>query len=226
LKKYFIGGAAVLVVMAATFCGVRIAASADPSGFWKSFAPSLLANIIGVSIAAIVGIPAGIMINQFMARITTHRHYRHQVSEVRELLRQVKIELDMHGTPLFRITQGFTSFQASIAAQPTQLTVSRVIDVTAMMLRDSSGQMFIKSSPSVLSIDESVILFRVTSYYSRVTELNNLLTWRGQSPQPPALWDRRIEELGNAIGFDRLQLDYEVQQVVARLTGEGRSKNE
>jgi recombinational DNA repair ATPase RecF len=90
-----------------------------------------------------------------------------------------------------------------------------------MMLRYSSGEMFLKSSPSVLSIDEPVILFRVSNYYTSVRELNNLLTSWSQSQQPPVLWDRRIEEVGNAVSFDRLQLRYEVQQVIARLTGKG-----
>jgi hypothetical protein len=212
----------ILLMIIAIFLGVKYSAESW-NDFWKTFMPSLLANAIGVSVAVIAGIPVGFMINHLVAGHAETRRVHRQIGEVRELLEQVRMELSLHATPLIRITQSFSNIKAATTnnLQPTAPTATpSAVDFSQMMLRDVAGKMFIEN-PNVISVGESSLLFRVGSYYSRAAELSNLLTWRIQSPKSPESWDRRIEDLGNSLGLDRLHLDYEVQQAVTRLTGRG-----
>lgn len=178
--------------------------------FWKSFVPSVWANIIGVGLAAIVGIPIGFLINHFVARASEHRHFQQQVDEVRQLLEQVKNELTGHFQTLFQINQAF-------APQAGGTAKSLAVDISTLRLPDIVGTRFL-TSPSVLSIHEALLLFRISGYYGRVAELNRLLNARTQSAQPET-WDQSIARLSYSMSLERGDLEYETQQVTARLTG-------
>jgi len=177
--------------------------------FWKSFVPSVWANIIGVGLAAIIGIPIGFVINHFVAKAGEHRHFKQQVNEVRQLLEQVRNELTGHFQTLFQITQAFTP-QAGTAK-------SLAIDISTLRLPDAFGTRFL-AHPSVLSIKEGLLLSRVSGYYGHVAELNRLLSARIQSMQPET-WDQSIARLSYSMSLERGDLEYEVQQIITRLTG-------
>jgi len=214
LKKLLIIAGSCLLVAIVVF-GTHYSARADAS-FWKDFLPNLWANIIGVSVGAIVGIPVGLMINHLIERATESRLRSQQVSEVRQLLEQVRIELNTHSTLLFVIAQNFMTPRPAAGASGT--VGAPTIDVSPMMLRVVSEEMCITNSSLLLRVGQSLILFRISAYYARVAELNTLLNWYRQNQTPLESRDRRIGELGNSIALDRPQLEYETQQTIQSLT--------
>jgi len=209
LTKYVVISVSVIVIVGMIY-GVKHSANVQPD-FWKSFVPGLWANIIGVSVAAIIGVPVGFAINHYVVRITERRHHDHQVAEVRQLLEQVRLELNLHFATLSRLSQSFTAIKTGTA-------VPLGVDVSTLVLQDIFGRQFI-GNHSVLDIGESLALFHLSAYYARVEELNRLLAWRIQDTQHPETWDRRIADLTDSVSLARVQAEYETQQVVARLTG-------
>jgi hypothetical protein len=212
LKKYLIIG--ILVVTAGIIIGVWYSVYADPAGFWKSFRPNLLANVIGVSVAVIIGIPVGIMVNQFMMR----HHLQRDLTVVRDLLEEVKKEITGHANPLVRLISTFVAmkFLSETTANTSTAATSKgipKIDMSSIVLVDVSGKMFV-SNQTVIAVREIPLLIRISIYYSRVSELNNLLKQSAGSPL-----DMRIDELANSIELDRAQLVTEVEQAIRRLTG-------
>jgi hypothetical protein len=203
----------ILVVTAGIIVGVWYGAYADPSGFWKSFRPSLLANIIGVSVAVIIGIPVGIMVNQFMMR----HHLQRDLTVVRDLLEEVKKEITAHANLLVRLLSTFVGIKLYVERPFTQSTASTPtpipkIDLSSLMLSDVSGKVFI-GNQIVIAVREIPLLIRLSIYYSHVTELNNLLKQSAASPL-----DVRIDELANSLELDRAVLVTEVEQAIRRLT--------
>jgi hypothetical protein len=228
LRTYIIIGIVVLLlIIAVVIYGIFHFGSVQPD-FWKNFVPGMLANIVGVSIGAIVGVPVGLAINHYVASFTEQRHHRRQIIEVRQLLEQVKTELSIHLTRLTTLSTLFplgsatqTSSVNISPATPTQQTMPRpqmgAADVIPLMLTDTSGQQLI-GNRSVLEIGEMQVLFHVSSYYTRVSDINRLLSWRSQDQLHPETWDGKISDLAYTLSSTRAQLDYDIQQVLTKLS--------
>jgi hypothetical protein len=228
LKTYIIIGICVLLlIVVAVIYGILHFANVQPE-FWKNFVPGMLANIVGVSIGAIVGVPVGLAINHFVASFNEGQHHQRQAIEVRQLLEQVRTELSIH---LTRLTTLSTLFPLGSVAQtapvnispatPTQQPMPRpqmgAADVIPLMLTDTSGQQLI-GNRSVLEIGEMQVLFHVSNYYTRVSDINRLLSWRGQDQLHPETWDGKISDLAYTLSSTRAQLDYDIQQVLTTLS--------
>jgi hypothetical protein len=199
---------AIALIIVGTIYGVRVSA-ATQSDFWGNFVPGVWANIIGVSIAAVIGVPVGFAINHYVVTLTERRHRRQQVDGVRGLLEQVLFELNLHSATLSRLAQNF----ANTTTGGTSITLG--IDVSTLVLQDMFGLQLI-GNHDVLAIGESLVLFQVSSYYARVGELNRLLTFRIQDPQPDK-WDRKIADITYSVSFARGTVEYEIQRAVTRL---------
>lgn len=213
MNRYVVVSICVLAVVLVAAYGVHSSAKSNPD-FWKSFVPNLWANVIGVSVAATIGIPIGFAINHYFITITEHRHHGRQIEEVRQLLEQVKLELDLHSATLFRLRQIFTGVAA--ATTFTLASPTAAMDVSILVLQEVFGKQLI-GNHSVLEIGESLILFQIGSYYERVGELNRHITWRIQDTQQPERWDTRIAALTDSVSLSRIQTEYEIQQAVIRL---------
>jgi len=216
LRNYvIIGGSILLIAIVGVFYGMRYSAHAVPD-FWRNFTPNLWANIIGVSAAAVIGVPVGLAINHYVVRITEQRHHRRQIEEVRQLLEQVRFELNLHFVTLARLSQIFTTVRTE-----TEKALTLGADISTLVLQDQIGRQFM-SNHSVLDVGESLVLLQVSIYYARIGDLNRLLTFRIQAPTPGAEnWDPKIADMTDAVASARVQADYEIQQAVARLTGRG-----
>src|SRR5437667_8077913 len=137
--------------------GVKHSADTVPD-FWQSFLPGVWANIVGVSVAAIIGVPIGFLINHYVVTITERRHHTRQVAEVRELLEQVRLELNLHLGTLSRLGKLFTATNTGTAiAQPLGA------DVSMLVLQNVFGRQLL-GNRSVLDIGESLVLFQVGNY--------------------------------------------------------------
>ena len=197
--------------------------------FSKNFIPGVLANVVGVGIGAIVGIPIGLAINQYFAVLGERQHHAQQAIEVRSLLEQIRIELSVHLTRLAQILALFPSSKSGLQtstllfAQP-ELTPKQATqpipasEIGGLMLANASGQQFI-SNRSVLELGEMQMLLHVSTYYTRVSDLNRFLAWRVQDQQNPGTWDGKISDLGSTLSGMRAQLDYDIQQALTRLGG-------
>jgi hypothetical protein len=197
--------------------------------FWKNFVPSMLANIVGVGIGAIIGVPVGLGINHLVAKLGEERHHQHQVAEVRQLLEQVRTELSVHLTRLTQIAALFPLGEASLQApqivpsptmQSNPPTAPQLLaaDVIPLQIPETAGQQLI-GNRSILEIGEMQALFHVSNYYARVSEMNRLIAWRAQDQMHPGGWDRKISDLAYSLSSTRAQLDYDLQQVIAKLNG-------
>lgn len=109
-------GFALLVfgILAVALYGLMRSA-ATYSGFWSAFMPSVWANLIGVSVAAIIGIPIGILINQYFLGLAVEESRRKKVAQVRDLLELVRQEVDLHSGQLQRLGQFFPSQRFSMS---------------------------------------------------------------------------------------------------------------
>lgn len=210
----------MLLLLGGVVYGVRHSAEAQPD-FWRSFIPGLWANIIGVSIGAIVGVPVGFGINHYVVRITERRHHERQVSEVRQLLEQVKNELNLHLALLPRLTSIFSVVAQSptTAVQAGQQPSILGESISSLMLQDTFGKQFM-GNRSVLDAGETLVLFQVSSYYTRVWDLNRLLAFRIQDARPETR-DRKIGETAYTVSTARIQVEYEIQQTLTRLSANG-----
>jgi hypothetical protein len=227
LKKYLtIGGCILLVVIAAVSYGVVHFGNVQED-FWRNFVPSMLANVVGVGVGAIIGVPIGLAINHYITVFSGHQHLRQRIAEVRELLEQVRVELSAHHTRLTQLSAvfpiGVQATPITVAAQPTAPQASQNLrnltaaDVIPLMLTDAVGQQFL-SNRSVLEIKETQILFHVSNYYTRVGDINRLLAWRSQDQAHPENWDGRISDMVFTLASTRAQLDHDIQQTLARLS--------
>jgi len=211
LKKYLIAGAFLVVIVVMVYA-VRHYGEVLPD-FWNNFIPGVLANITGVTIGAIVGIPVGFAINHYAATVAERRHHDRKVTEVRQLLEQVRLELNLHNATYPRLTQSFMNTKMGTALPAAE--------VSMLLLGTTFGRQLI-GNRSVIDIGETLTLFEVSGYYGRVEELNRLLALRMQDTQHPENWDAQIANMANFVSFARNQADYEIQQAVERLTGRGR----
>jgi hypothetical protein len=219
LRAYVRIGIGILaVIIGLVVWGVMHYSGAQPD-FWKNFVPGVLANIIGVGVGAIVGIPIGLAINHYVAAFGERQHHERQVVEVRSLLEQIRIELNVHFTSLAQISALSLSSKSGLQIPTTALTpLIAASEIGSLTLADASGQQFI-SNRSVLEIGEMQVLFHVSNYYTRLSDLNRLLAWRVQDQKNPETWDRKISDLAYTLSSMRAQLDYDIRQALTRLAG-------
>lgn len=195
------------------------------TGFWASFVPDLWANVIGVSLGAIIGIPVGLAINHFFLTITEKRTRRQRSSEARDLLQHVQREVNSHLPTLQRLGQLFpatldqmTTSAQSTATQIAQVPVSPEV-VASLLLPDASGRRAL-SDRILFEVGESLTCFEVSNYYARVGELNRLLNFRIQygERERPGTWDRAIHGLVQTVWIAQQQVGLEIEHAVARLS--------
>jgi hypothetical protein len=88
----------LLIVLVLGVGGWLFYRQSQQANFWNAFVPNLWANIIGVSIAAIVGIPTGIMVNSYVNSIAESKQRKSQRTEVIGLIERVSAEVSGHST--------------------------------------------------------------------------------------------------------------------------------
>ncbi len=134
-----------------------------------------MANIIGVSIGAVIGIPVGIAINHHMIALAERRSFQSELSGVKTLMLQLDVELKSHPLKLQRMT-GFAQLYNNPQAPTVQTGAAPVgtIDVQGFFLQDSIGRQFLSSS-EIARVGEQSVVPRVSSYYWSVENLNKLL---------------------------------------------------
>jgi hypothetical protein len=195
------------------------------SGFWAAFVPSAWANVIGVSVAAVVGIPIGFAINHYVLKLAEQRRWREQVAEVRGLLQHVKAEVDLHSGTLLQLGQVFplktespTSREIPPPDKGSQTTqpVSTPDIVATLFLQEVHGRRAI-SDRNLAEIGESLVIFELGSYYARVGELNRLLSFRIQYSTHPGAWEREINSCVAMLWTGQAHVKLEIDQAIERL---------
>ena len=214
----------VLLALALTtliLVGLRHSANAY-SEFWSSFVPHLWANVIGVSLGAMIGIPVGISVNHFFLTLAENRAHRQRCREARDLLQHVRQEVDSHLLTLPSLMQWFpaTLDQASVPpgrTQGTQTTKASPEVIASLSLQEISGRRAL-SDRVLFEVGESLVCFEVSNYYARVGELNRLLNFRIQyGEQRPGTWDRAIQGLVQTVWIARQQVGLEIEHAIGRL---------
>ncbi len=195
------------------------------SGFWDAFVPSAWANVIGVSVAAVVGIPIGFAINHYVLKLAEQRRWHEQVAEVRGLLQHVKAEVDLHSGTLLQLGQVFplktesaTSREIPPPEKGSQTTqpIPTPDIVATLFLQDVHGRRAI-SDRNLAEIGESLVIFELSSYYARVGELNRLLSFRIQYGTHPGAWEREINSSVSMLWTGQAHAKLEIDQAIERL---------
>ena len=179
--------------------------------FWGAFEPSLWANVIGVSVAAIVGIPIGYAINHYFLKLSEQQNHRKMVIKVRDLLRTVGEEVNLHSGNFQSLGQLFPP-EGSPSGTPQQNSAT----IASYILRDMFGRQFM-ADRSGFDVGEPLIFFQVGNYYTRVGELNHLLERRIQDTQQPEVWDRSIRNAIQSTWIAQQQVGLEIQHAIERL---------
>jgi hypothetical protein len=192
--------------------------AASHSGFWDAFVPSAWANVIGVSVAAAIGIPIGFAINHYVLRLAEERKRRTEANEARDILRQVKAEINVHPATLQRLAQFFPAApnprdEQSKATQTTRAAVTP--DIATLLLSDVQGRRAI-SFRSWYEVDESLVIFDISNYYARAEDLNRLLNLRVQHPAESG-YDRVINSFLPTLWVAQEQVRLEIDQAIERL---------
>lgn len=211
------------IVLIALLCILSMAlglwhSATSYSGFWAAFVPSLWANVIGVSIAAAVGIPIGFAINHYVLKLAEERKRRTQAAEARDMLQQVKAEINVHPATLLRLGQFFpaTANPQEEQAKATQTAqIAATPDIATLLLSDVHGRRAI-SFRSLYEVGESLVVFEVSNYYARVEELNRLLNFRVQYATQSG-WDRVINNLLPTLWVAQEQVRLEIDRAIERL---------
>ena len=217
-------GLIVVVVIGGIALGFRHCALAY-SGFWTAFVPSAWANVIGVSVAAVVGLPVGFAINHYVLKLAEQRRWSKQVAEVRDLLQHVKAEVSLHSGMLQQLGQVFplktelvTSGETPPPEKGSQTTqpISTPDIVATLFLQDVHGRRAI-SDRNLAEIGESLVIFELSSYYARVGELNRLLSFRIQYSTHPGAWEREINSCVAMLWTGNAHVNLEIDQAIERL---------
>lgn len=182
--------------------------------FWHAFEPNLWSNIIGVSVAAIIGIPMGYAINHYFFKLSEQQHSRHQINKVRDLLQLVAQEVNLHSGSFQALGQ---LFPPEGTQSSTQLQPINPATIAGYLLKDMFGRQFLKDQ-SAFDIGESLICFEVGNYYTRVGELNHLLELRIKDTQQPEVWDRSIRNVVQSVWIAQQQVGFEITQAIDRLS--------
>jgi len=187
----------LILIAAVIVLGMRYSAQTY-GGFWISFIPNLWANMIGVSLGAVIGIPVGLAINHYFLTISETRTRRERVGQARDMLQHVQREVNSHLPILQRLGQLFpaTLDQAVPIAQGTLIPRVTAEQVASLLLPDAAGRRAL-SDRLLFEVEESLVCFEVSNYYARVSELNRLLNFRIQygERERPGTWDRSIQGL-------------------------------
>ncbi len=195
------------------------------SGFWAAFVPSAWANVIGVTVAAVIGIPIGFAINHYFLGLAEQQKRRQQVLKVRNLLQLVGQEVSVHSGSLQALGQLFPPEGGRIGTQPrvqqpragqTPLAAIHPATVARLLLQDMFGRQFLEDR-SAFEVGESLISFEVANYYVRVGELNRLLELRTQQAQQPDIWDRSIQNVVQSVWIAQQQVGFEIKHAIDRL---------
>jgi hypothetical protein len=188
------------------------------SGFWDAFVPSAWANVIGVSVAAAIGIPIGFAINHYVLRLAEERKRRTEAAEARDILRQVKAEINIHRPTLERLGQFFPAARNPQEELSKDTQIKRVAvtpDVAMLLLSDVQGRRAI-SFRSWHEVDEPLLVFDISNYYARAEDLNRLLNLRVQHPTESG-WDRVINNLLPTLWVAQEQVRLKIDQAIERL---------
>jgi hypothetical protein len=220
LLWYVLAGLGLIVLIAV---GLRFSASTY-TGFWMSFVPNLWANVIGVSLGAVIGIPVGLGINHYFSVLAENRARRQRSSQARDLLQHVQREVNSHLPTLQRLGQLFpatsdqpTTVPQATAAPITHPPVTPEI-VASSFLQDASGRRAL-SDRILFEVGESLACFEVSNYYARVGELHRLLNYRIQygERERPGTWDRAIHGLVQTVWIAQQQVGLEIEHAIERL---------
>jgi hypothetical protein len=179
--------------------------------FFEAFFPNLWANIIGVSIAAIIGVPTGILVNRYVHTAGERKQHQRQRTEVAGLIERVSTEVSGHSTDLQYLVGLFTKGPQTTSKSAGKLTPQALAGV---VLQDVFGQQFL-AAKSPLEAGESVLIFEVGNYYARVQELKGLLNLRMQDAAQPSVWDAPIENQARVLISQQAQMDFRLKKAVA-----------
>lgn len=213
----------ILALITAILIGLRHSATAYPD-FWSSFVPNLWANVIGVSLGAMIGIPVGLTVNHFFLTLAENRAHRQRSSEARDLLQHVQREVDSHLLTLQSLVQWFPATLDQASAPPGRTQGTQTTQVTpdviaGLSLQEISGRRAL-SDRVLFEVGESLVCFEVSNYYARVGELNRLLNFRIQygERERPGTWDRAIQGLIQTVWIARQQVGLEIEHAIDRLS--------
>lgn len=209
MKRWALVAVVGLTLLGAVTYGVVQSASRLP-GFWGAFEPSMWANVVGVSIAAVLGIPIGFAINHYFMGLAEQRNRGMKITKVLALLDLVRQEVAGHSGVIMELQSGIP--RAGVGDQPT----ASVVVGSNARFRDVFGRQLIQDRDPA-EIGETLISFELANYYFKVAGLNRLLDLRATSSQQSGAWDGLItNELGSLWGVLQ-QVEFEIQQAIDRL---------
>ena len=203
-----------LLLSAGVAIGILYSSRYYPDTFWPSFFPNLWATVIGVSLAALVGIPVGFAASRYVMQLTARHNQEHQRKQTRELLEQVEQEVRSHAGALQALSGRFWAPSAQTASDAPGGPPAPQIG--SFLLQDIFGRQFL-SSRAPLELGESLITFQVGNYYARVWDLNRLLTWRIQTTENPEQWDQSIQGVLQVTSATQSQVDFEIRKAIERM---------
>jgi hypothetical protein len=220
-RKFGIGLIVVAVVGGMVFGFVHSASAG--AAFWAAFVPSAWANVIGVTVAAVIGIPIGFAINHYVLRLAEERERRTRANQARELLQHVRAEVNPHSEKLLRLARLFSRGSpapdqplAPVPGSQTTGPSSSPEILATLFLQDVIGRRAI-SDRNLFEVGESLAVFEIGNYYARVGELNRLLNFRIQYATHQGAWDREISGLLATLWVAQEQVKLEIDQAIERL---------
>lgn len=210
----------VVLILVGVVLGLWHTASTHP-GFWDAFLPSFWATVIGVSLAALIGVPTGFIINNYVLRSAEKRRHGQLVVKAQELLAHVSSELKLHEGTLQQLAVVFPWAQSTQNALASTTSVSA--DTVANCRLSNVFLRQLLSDTTLFEIDEPIVSFQVGNYLARVDELNQMLGWRIQDTQHPQTWDQTIANVARTVWVVHIQVNLEIQNAIKRL---GKSTSE
>jgi hypothetical protein len=189
----------VVIIVIITLCvGIGIGlffASRSVCGFWNSFFPNFFSNIIGVSLAAIIGIPTGLAVNQHFVEQTEGKRHKAQVILVKDRLITVKTELEGHIRLFNHVATIFSpavTREGSAQNPPAvQIPPSEIVNCK---FPDIVGTNFLMDN-SALDIGEATLVSTLSLYYFNLKALNETLALRAVQSIQLESWNYSIYAL-------------------------------
>ncbi len=164
MKKYFkLSSVLFIILLISVIIGIFISADKNTK-FWASFFPGLFSNIIGISIAAALGIPIGLESNRRHILETQNEQKKQLISHFIQEIDNLITEVESHAASLQSIGQVFP-------ANPSGL--SSLIPIATLQTykpKEREGERFL-SNRCAFDLGQGRLLHSCGMYYDSIASI-------------------------------------------------------